>query len=112
MTLAEDLIRNFCRSEGFQLHVLKRRIDYGPYRRMQWLYDNHDVYIEFQDYVNYDRCFTLSMTALEALACGLKVYYLPEQRWITEFPVDQDSWVVAEKVLQLYNQALAKRKNG
>ena len=109
MDAAEERIKEFCRQEGLKFHLLNRRYDWGPYRRMQWLYDNHDVYVEYQTFVDYSKGFTLSMTALEALACGLKVYYLPDQRWITEFPMDQDSWVVADKVLKIYEAALAKR---
>lgn len=46
----------------------------------------------------------MSLTGLQALALGCKVFYL--NRYHTDFPCEHDPFIVAEKSLQLYEEVL------
>lgn len=95
------------KNKGFDLEIVKRWIQHVPYRYMQEIFfDDADVWIEYKPYVDYGKGRTMSLTSMEALLCGLRVYYLVEDLYIDSFPVEHMPEHVVDMLLKIYEEVI------
>lgn len=92
---------------GLDCKIIERWKHYIPYMTMQETYYNRfGVCVEYKDFVDYSKGLSLSVTALESLACGLSVYYLVEDRFINEFPMKHSVENVVDVLDKIYLSVL------
>ena len=104
--IIEKTVKQFRDVNHVNLYIIKRWIFFTKYSNMQKWYDIYDVWVEYKPYVDYSKGRTLSMTAMEALACGLRVYYLAENLYIDDFPMEHDAVKVVDVLEQIYKELL------
>lgn len=105
----EVIVRQVAKELDLNLSVIERWKEYIPYMNMPQWYHEFDKFIEYKHEVDYDNNVkgrTLGLAALEAIASGLPVYFVPERKWLTEFPREHEAMTVVKKLDDLYNKVV------
>lgn len=104
---SEKRIIYIAKKLGLDLTIVERWKNFIPYMSMPEFYHNYDILIEWKPGSDYGPNTlnepALGLSALECLAEGLKVYFVPEKRYITEFPMEHEASRVVNKLEEIYN---------
>lgn len=94
-------IMNFCKDNGIaNLQIIDRTKYPISYEKMPEFLKKYNTYVDIR-YVNDSLLNNLSKTALESLACGLRVIDYALRSW-NSLPAIHEPTTVAKKVLQIY----------
>lgn len=100
---AFNIVKRETQKRDLRLLILDYPKDIVPYTIFPRVLEIFEYYYDVKE--QFGRINpAMSMTGLQALALGCKVFYL--NRYHTDFPYEHDPFIVAEKALQLYEEVL------
>jgi hypothetical protein len=91
--------KNVAKNLGLKLCVVDRKANPIPYAKLPHFLNTFEYYID-RNWIH-----SLSKTALEALACGLKVVKW-DNRVIEKLPEEHNPIMIIEKLWAFYQQAI------
>jgi len=98
---ALDLVKKETQKRSLQLTIFDYSKDIVPYAVFPRILELFEYYYDVKELFGRINP-AMSLTGLQALSLGCKVFYL--NRYYTDFPVEHDPFLVAEKALQLYEE--------
>lgn len=98
---ADKIAYLWAKEKKLDFYILKRSEQTIPYLEYPRILEKFEYFLDIRQCLNGEIINCLSMTALQFLSLGGKVYYNGEIH--KKFPKDADSKEVAKKTLKLYN---------
>jgi glycosyltransferase involved in cell wall biosynthesis len=104
-------ILHYLHKNNFNAHIdriIDRSSSPVPYSHLPNLLNQYSIYIDIKKYIDGLLLTSLSKTALEALACGLKVLR-HDLKYIYGLPKNNEPEEAANRTLEVYNTISSKR---